>query len=211
MGARLREKPHFVEGELRLAPQDAAARDYVMSYGRITGFEIAVIYDAETGVEIERVTTGRTDRVRMGPRSLEAARLKRQLVLHHNHPSGGSLSALDVQCLGLIRSVFAHGHDGSCYFASRAGGTGDLWLRIGTSLAGRLGDAIADGIILRHEASILYAHLVNCTLARIGAIRYVATLGPGAELAFSDNRKFLLALIQEAAKFYGPWHTRQSS
>jgi hypothetical protein len=202
MGARLRELPHIVGGELRLAPQDAAARDYVMSIGRITGLELAVIYDAETGAEIERVTTGQTDRVQIGPRSLEAARLRRQLVLHHNHPSGGSLSALDIQCLGLTRSIFAHGHDGSCYFASRAGGAGDLWLRIGASLKGRLGEAIADGSILRHEASILYAHLVNCTLARVGAIRYLAILGPGAELAFADNRKFLLRLIRETSGYH---------
>jgi len=82
---------------------------------------------------------------------------------------------------------------------------GDSWLRVAALLTNRLSTAIEDGTILRHEAALLFAHLVNLTLARLGSIRYLASLGPGAKLAFSDNREFLLKLLRDAASTAETW------
>jgi len=74
---RLQERPHFLAGELVLAPTDLEASDYVVSFGKITGLEFAIIYDAETRKEIERITMGRADRVNLGQKSFDAMKAGR--------------------------------------------------------------------------------------------------------------------------------------
>jgi hypothetical protein len=95
------------------------AADWVFHQGRATGHEHIAVIDNATGRVIHAGTDNRSDFITFDPRQI-ADLPPNALTIHHNHPSGSSLSVQDLQVMTAdqIGHVVAVGHDGQTYVAS---------------------------------------------------------------------------------------------
>jgi|GEM_PF-3712993 len=204
--------PEVISDFCELTPRkkyilDKNARKYVRFMGMQSGFEHLLCYCGITGKELVRHTERKSDRVGLPKRHLARAKVKRsRLVLHHNHPQSMSLSAIDVQHLlarrGMVE-IFAHGHDGSWYWAE------SLRKRNALDMA-KYGDiAIVDAVSILAANHIFFderlaPHFVNRALDRVGAIVYkfqlstsiLASLGQISEA----RQEWLLDFISDAIR-----------
>lgn len=187
--------------------QDKNARRYVRSMGRRTGFEHLLCYCGNTGKEWVRHSDRAVDRVGLPRRHLAQAKSRGgRLVIHHNHPQDMSLSPVDIQHLvarpGMVE-IFAHGHDGSWYWAEslRRRDGHDMVKHGATALLKAFRQLTARGSPLSEE---LAPHLLNLALDHSGIIVYKFELSPSmlASMAsVSEERKrWLLDCVKEAIR-----------
>lgn len=180
---------------------DKEARDYVIETGRRTGIEHLVAYDENTGREIERMS-GDKSSVSFSPRLVEAIRDKRNaIVLHHNHPRSSSLSWPDVHVLTSnagARSIYAHGHNASEFFAER----GALALKkstvdaISEAIVKALQGLIGLRIINIEDAQLLHQHLVWLAVHKVGQITYRASLAGESAAAWERNAAIYTRVLE---------------
>lgn len=102
----------------------AQAESFVRTKGKETGIEWLRWTDRATGTFEADFNSGRKDFVSFTPK-LEQAMTdpKRQIEVHHNHPSDYPFSTQDLQVLGSfpgLKRLYAHGHLGSRYLATDA-------------------------------------------------------------------------------------------
>ena len=183
------------------------ARKYVRFMGHRTGFEHLLCYCGTTGKELVRHTDRAVDRVGLPKRHLIRAKLKRsRLVLHYNHPQSMSLSSVDIQHLlarrGMVE-IFAHGHDGSWYWAE------SLRKRSALDMA-RCGDiALVDAyyVLAQHGIFIderLAPHFLNRALDQVGAIVYKYDLSPSILASLGQvseqRQEWLLDFLTDAIR-----------
>ncbi|MFJ3056818.1 hypothetical protein [Herbaspirillum sp. NPDC087042] len=173
----------LLASELKFS-RDAHSRHYVLAAGRRSGFEHLVCYCGKNGKLVVRHTDRAVDCVGLPRLHLARAKTKRErLVIHHNHPSGLALSVADVRHLlerpGLLE-IFAHGHDGSWYWAT------SRRIRDGVEMIQHGELAFIKGIrslgargVFFNEA--LGPHLFNVALERAGMIRYRYELSNAVE------------------------------
>lgn len=168
--------------------QDRRARHFVLSMGKRTGFEHLYCYCGNTGKDLVKHTDRAVDNVGLPKRHLvNSKRRGNRLVLHHNHPRGFSLSTVDIRHLierpGLVE-VFAHGHDGSWYWAeSQRRKEGIIMLQHGEiALIKGLKALQRRGV---HVEQALPSHFLNLALDRAKILVYKYYLSPSklAELA----------------------------
>ena len=100
-------------------PIGSEARDYVLQHGRATNSEYLVAINS--GGQLVSVLGG--DKHSVGfTREMDhaAANVGEEMVVHHNHPGGASLSGADISQLGKagIAAIWAHGNNGISYRAS---------------------------------------------------------------------------------------------
>lgn len=187
--------------------KDKVARCYVCSMGRRTGFEHLLCYCGETGNELVRHSDRAPDRVGLPKRHLMQAKSRGgRLVIHHNHPQDMSLSLVDILHLvsrpGMME-LFAHGHDGSWYWAEshRRRDGHDMVLHGANALVKAYRQLATRGSPLREE---LAPHLLNLALDYSGIIMYKFQLGQSmitSVASVSEDRKnWLLDCVKEAIR-----------
>ena len=101
---------------LQPGAKGAEGQAHVLQKGRASGNEHLIAYDAN-GKEIHR-TSGTSKTVAVTPEFQKVMTdPASDIVVHHNHPSGTTLSIPDVQMLGMpgLSAVWAHGHNGNVY------------------------------------------------------------------------------------------------
>jgi hypothetical protein len=121
MGGGLGEAPRRSDGmpaSFPDKPRGTVGQEYVLRHGRRTGNEHMVAYGAD-GREIAR-SDGTKRFVSFSPEfQKELSNPANDIVAHHNHPSGTSLSDTDLMALAFpaLRAVWAHGNNGNIYRA----------------------------------------------------------------------------------------------
>lgn len=98
------------------------------------------------------------------------------MVMHHNHPSSGSLSFADVNFLrdAGVKGIAAHGHDGS-YFYAEAGEAilSQYDFDAAVNLVyGKLSDLIDAGLMSVDDAGRLHYHIAHLGLHRRTLLKY---------------------------------------
>jgi hypothetical protein len=164
--------------EQSLSPVGALARDYVVSNGVRTGHEYgAVVRGSEV---IARFTSNKENGL-LVPRYLFAR--DGSVEIHHNHPSGDSLSTKDFAVLlsrNEVGAVVVHGHGGFYARADRVdlpmSDAKDAWLAAKSisSLATSLTrSALMDGVLTQRQAqSGLWQVVMGLLLSDDGRIDY---------------------------------------
>lgn len=187
-------------GESDLAHHDAARR-YVIDQGAHTGWEHIVVHDARANA-ITNVGTAKNARfVSFPPEILDRIRdHDEDFTIHHNHPSGSSLSQPDTAQLVYqpgIKTVIAHTHGGDMSIASltpeaRAAlyspirtmqiAAGNDFARImgmvDTAIKKQIWPAILKKEIDGAQASRYHNEILHRALAHAGVLDYVTTRDP---------------------------------
>ncbi len=184
---------------------DEAAKAYVLLRGLADGKEHLAGYDLDTAEPIEAVDSLRRDFVGFPPDLIRLIEDPgKRIVLHHNHPSGTSLSRKDLQMLVAYRGmheVFAHGHDGSEYRAAAKGKADfDLYNRIAVKVFDQMRGEGRAGRLDIGDAQQVFGHVVNSIFASLGYIDYTARLEGKSFAAYSGSRPLFEALISSVAK-----------
>lgn len=151
----------------------------------MTGIEHLAAYDMRTGEWLAHAA-GDGDRFVAFPPSLlrELRDPRRSVALHHNHPSGTSLSHADVAAVAELPGLHwavAHGHDGSFYAARVERSANELtrWNTVAVAaLRSEFDDAVLRGDLPLRIARAHFRHGVNLVLARCGTLEYRARLSP---------------------------------
>jgi len=156
------------------------AVDFVQQKGIETGFEFAVAYDINTGIEFIRKTSRKKNQVSFNQREMKhLVNPQNKIDLIHNHPSSSSLSAADlgIGTLPGVNAIVAAGHDGSIFRSvsladkrtiNRAG------VIAGPLIEPRLHALIAGQKITSQQADLLAGHIKNSAISRAGLIEYAA-------------------------------------
>lgn len=186
---------------------DKNARKYVRFMGIKSGFEHLLCYCGVTGKELVRHTERKIDRVGLPRRHLAKAKVKRsRLVLHHNHPRSMSLSSVDVQHLlarrGMVE-IFAHGHDGSWYWAESLRKRNALDMaKYGDIAMGDAYNILAENRIFIDE--MLAPHFLNIALDQVGAIVYKFQLSTSMLASVrqisEERQEWLLDFVTDAIR-----------
>lgn len=178
---------------------DKAAREYVLRHGREQGVEHLVSIDQRTGEAFER-KSGDRNSVTFTPYLQDRLRdPAERIMLHHNHPSSSAFSDADIDVAHLpgVVGIWAHGHDGSEYYARvdkkkpiakshRRAVVNAVYERVNALLQGR--------VIEIETAQQMHNHLVWRALADQGVIEYRYVLR-GRQLEIYEANKTLMDLI----------------
>ena len=114
---RPEQRRQILAGRRRRA--DEAAAKKTLDHGFATGNEYLVAIDRRTARVIDEAG-GTHNAVSFSDRMSEAMEQQgASIVWHHNHPSSSSFSSADLRVAGLPQShsIWAHGHNGSSYYA----------------------------------------------------------------------------------------------
>lgn len=182
-------------GDVVKQERGAAAQDHVLERGHATGNE------HYAGIGSDGEDAGRGSGTRTGIQfssEFKAAILDpaNDIVVHHNHPGGSSLSGKDVSMLGApgLRAVWAHGHSGNSYRASLTPAAKSALpkepmaavdtidqaaARAGRHIFGPMNAAVRGGAITIDQANMAHAHLVNTILRDAGIIDYQTNFDAG--------------------------------
>lgn len=175
----------------RNARLDVEQRDYVLTNGRRDGVEFMTAIDVKTGGVFGR-NVGTQGNVTFTDEFMAALKdARREVVAHHNHPSSSTFSRQDIMVLGEspgLKGLWAHGHDGSSYYAERGRyaigpKAYDEVKRAATTVLSRL---IRAGRITEDDLNTngLYQHVVTMALARKNRLKYEFTLSPARQAHF---------------------------
>jgi hypothetical protein len=186
------------------AKHDRDMRAYTLTEGRKSGTEHLVVYDAATGKAYAPVSDGKKSSVAFPPWLLDELRNpQNQLVLHHNHPSSGSLSKPDLMVLASYpgaRSIWAHGHNGSSYYAEPAKKpiTSEAYNIAFNETQGWLQGLIRTGQIATQDAIDTFHHAILLLLAKRGVVNYQADLQGASLAAFQRARPLIDEYLSNA-------------
>jgi hypothetical protein len=183
-----------------------AAISYVQARGAETGHEYLTMWSPHIDAVVGAHTNHDKKFVSFPDnyKSIEGA----GIVVHHNHPSGRSLSSQDLAQLvwePKFAWVVAHAPDGTYYAARatndvlnslRARGTVALGVK---RLAGTLWRAARDFILPLYErgqltqprTELLHAHAINLAMQRAGMIHYISDV----ETRMNDREREIVAQI----------------
>lgn len=189
--------------EVRNARLDTEQRDYVVENGRASGIEYLTAVDQVTGLVFGR-NTGIKNHVGFTPEFIRAVTdPKRVIVAHHNHPSSSSFSPQDMVELGRnpgMRGLWAHGHDGSSYYAERDRFmlTAKSYEDAKRSLDASLRKAITANLIAVDDIQLIYNHLIMLVVAKKRRAKYSAFLSPERQRLY-DKKAAEIQTILDAS------------
>lgn len=178
--------------------QDKTARKYVWTMGNRSGFEHLLCYCGATGKVFVRRSDRQVDRVGLSRKCLAHAKSRGgRLVVHHNHPRDMSLSLVDIKHLVSrpgTAEMFAHGHDGSWYWAESCG------KRDGLDMIGHGDTALFKAVKKLYERNtplneVCAPHIFNRALDKAGIIVYKYELSPSMSATMSQISDQLMSWL----------------
>lgn len=201
--------------------QGAAAQDFTLAMGRKTGNE----WLAAIGPNGDAVWTQEGDQrsINFLPQFEQMAlNPASDMVVHHNHPSGRSLSAPDVSILAFpgIKAVWAHGHNGNVYRVAltdeaRKALPADvtqarvklykLYNVIADNLVKMMNPAVQGGSISAEDANMAHGQLVMEMLRDAGVVDYETNTDPVGLIPQIQNLSLFIerALPHVTANLFG--------
>ncbi|GHT96746.1 hypothetical protein AGMMS49545_22590 [Betaproteobacteria bacterium] len=178
---------------------DRSARAYVVKQGAESMFEHLAVYDAVSGKNIARYTSGESVKVDFPAnvsRMLDDPNAA--LVLHHNHPNSLSLSSKDLSHLtrpGGYR-VVAHGRDGALFSAIKGAEISKLAQAVEAAQV-----ELDRQIVLASQRRLLLggfeAHIMNLALDRAGVIKYQGILDAARSKVYVTEKAAIDAAVDE--------------
>ncbi len=195
-----RSPPSTRPNNADLAQLDREGKADVLARGRREGVEHLYAYNAATGEKFS-IASGTTSAVTIPDDVREALqRSGSEVVIHHNHPSGNSLSPADIK-IGAAqpgsKGIWAHGHDGSSYFAGRVRVLSDeeimnVWKQAEQNMQ----RAVDQGIIKPADASKIFPHIVNLALGKKELIEYRFRLSAAMQRVVSRNQRLVNIFLE---------------
>lgn len=197
-------KPAPIETPVAL---DDEMKKFVVSEGRKTGTEHLWSYDATTGIPLGKNTSGARGFVGFTPEFVAAiADPKRSIVAHHNHPSSRSFSGQDILELSRgpgLKGLWAHGHNGSSYYAEWVGAKNVQRLTPPLDLIdGKIRGILQQMVFPQQtldasEAGIIHAHIVMLVARKKNLIRYDYTLAKETAAAVEKHRALIERIVND--------------
>ncbi len=187
------------------AALDTEMKGYVLGNGKRDGVEYLAGYDRVTGELADR-SSGTKGHVGFTP-AFEAAinDPKNQIVAHHNHPSSNSFSGQDILELnrrpGLV-GLWAHGHNGSSYYAEPGKHTDAARIlaemdRATNEVRAFLQDKVNNRVVTVEDAGKTQWHSVLLLAEKRGVVtKYNADLKSDNKSAFERHRDSILKFIE---------------
>lgn len=193
------------------AALDREAESYVRTKGIEDNVEFLVAYNRTDGRELTRHSSGEKHHVSFTPEFVKAIEnADNQVIAHHNHPSSTSLSGQDVAMLWHypgLRRLYAHGHDGTSYWAEIAGRQipiPDLEPRIRRDVHNALQALVTAKEIRIDQAWRTEGHAVMLILQELGAIKYRTQLPSDSNrMAWANLTRWVDEWIAQAKGKYG--------
>lgn len=182
--------------------RERAQRDLV-ERGRETGKEDLEGFDLKSGKPVAYKMTAKQERSFVGfSPELEKALMDpaNAIEMHHNHPGDGALSSQDLDVLQMapgMSRVYAHGHDGSVYWASGARpGVGKAHRAAGEALY--MAILSLDGVTTA-ERNWLHPYVVNLAVKEAGFLDELGIV-PRPEMAnlVARREKEIKSLVGKA-------------
>lgn len=194
---------------------DAAAKAFVLENGRREGREFLRAFDLATGAVLED-NSGEKSNVGISTRTQAALRdPMRAIMIHHNHPGSTSFSDQDLRMLvhlpGL-KGLWAHGPDGSSYYAEAVVKLTDQEAKRKIDAASRFvlgrmkaklnefgaGSVARNKLIDQFAAS--HSHVMSLVLHKLGVLSEYKYELAGSRKLSSTVRSFLSDVIAEAER-----------
>lgn len=184
---------------------DQRMRDQVVSQGIADGREHLRVYNSKTGEEIDARPVNQTAKSITFNDDLVSLLNDRNnaLVLHHNHPNSNSFSKQDLNVLNRpgAKGIWAHGHDGTSYYAEK--GTVQFKMsdfeRIENEARKHVQSAVNNRVMSPEDANALFYHLVSEKISDKSMIKYETTLSDRLKEILQRNATFI-KLIKDAIK-----------
>jgi SPP1 gp7 family putative phage head morphogenesis protein len=199
-----------VYGQIETTPSvntaviDREMKDYVLDNGRKTGVEHLWSYDTVTGEKIG-LASGTKGHVGFTPEFLSAiSDPKRSIVAHHNHPRSSSFSNQDILELNRqpgLSGLWAHGHNGSSYYAKPGKFSNDAKIisemeRASEQVRAFIQDKITRRVV---EMDIVntHQHVVMLVAEKRGIVsQYLAELQAEHKASFERYREMFLEFLK---------------
>ena len=190
------------------AKNDDDLKAYTLEEGRRNGAEHLAIYDAKTGRRFENVSDGKKGSVSFPQWMVDELRKSdNEIVLHHNHPGSSSFSPADLQVVHAFKGakgIWAHGHNGSSYYAEAGPRTMTLqgYNLLRKQVQQWVQRKVNTGEISGPDATLLFYHFVTRLVEHRGYLVYRADLqGPTLE-AYDRTKPLLEAFLSTIAGHY---------
>lgn len=190
-------EPSIIKPDTR----DATDRALVLERGRKNGKEHLICYDEATG-ETVATKQGNKSSVTFPPELVAMLNDKANaIILHHNHPGSTSLSLPDVLVATKrpgAAGIWAHGHNGSSYFAKRGAKAFSeaTYRAIAKQVRAALQGLITRRIITLEEAVLMDNHLVWLAVQAKGQLDYEYELDGDSLKAFNRNKAIYTLLLE---------------
>lgn len=194
---------------------DAAAKAFVLENGRRERREFLRAFDLSTGAVLED-NSGERSNVGISAGTEAALRDPgRAIAVHHNHPGSTSFSDQDIFMLASLpglKGLWAHGHDGSSYYAEAAAKLTGREAKRKINAASRFvidrmkaklkelggGSAARDKWI--NEFSASHSHVTSLVLQKVGVLSAYKYELADARKPSPSVRSFLSDLVAEAER-----------
>ena len=177
---------------------DGNIRNIVLSEGRSSRVEHLRAYGAGGK---EYYSKGSKSSVIISPDMLQDLSLpKSAMVVHHNHPGSRSFSPQDMKMIGRFRglkTMYAHGHDGSAYRADRIKTFGNPVLTAANDAAARLFLAAKSRFASEADMMQLFHHAQSKYLGAKGFVRYRYILRGSTLRAYQRNKILFDEIVAE--------------
>ncbi len=177
---------------------DLAHYERVLERGRKSNTEHLSAYDIETGRQW--TSSGSANFVSLPEvMAAEVTRGKPRFVIHHNHPSSRSFSPQDFSAVGTyqgIKTLYAHGHDGSIYRADRTGSFSAEILRQANNAVAAPFIEYEKEFASNADRMTLFAHMQALWLNERGYISYTYELGSEISAAYERNKAIIDSIAE---------------
>ena len=187
----------------RIAKLDDEAKDYVLTLGKKDGKEHLSAYDSVLGLPVSQITSGKKSHVAFTPELVAVIRNPgSSIVIHHNHPGSSSFSPQDLDVMTKypgVKGIWAHGHNGSSYYAEKGTVQYETWRYTSTQKAltkmvqakvdalpasGSAPDQHKKNVQVVDDWNAIFYHVIALAIDAQKRIKYQATLvGKTAEAA----------------------------
>lgn len=183
---------------------------------RSTGWEYSAFFDSSNGALIELLTEQNASGADPSQRLVRMARSGTEFIVHHNHPSQGSLSLSDWNGAATLnfREIFAHCEDGTVYWGTAANSAKLQYFFYSNPIDQR-GERILVDLLCKNECfddisavAIFGREIANRAMKIVGYVDYEVSWGStqspsansSAPTSVSHWAKKYESLIDEAAK-----------
>lgn len=189
---RAQKIPSFMSAE------DKTHFDRVLERGRKSKIEHLSAYDPTTGKQW--TLAGKENSVSIPDTMLrEMMKGEPRLVVHHNHPSSRSFSPQDFNMIGQSRgmkTLYAHGHDGSVFRADGIKPFGRQTLdKANNAVARPFIDAESE-FSSPEDRMTLFHHVYSIWMDKKGYVSYKYELRGSVKSAYENNKALIDSIVE---------------
>jgi len=180
------------------ARTDIEMKNDVVARGQSTGIEHLRAYDAATGREFNTVS-GSQNAVLIPEDMLEfIGSAENSVVAHHNHPSSRTFSRQDLEMVGRypgLKTLYAHGHDGSEFKVERVKSFGAADLDKVNNDVARPFIRFESRFASSEDRILLFQHAFSQRMSQKGFVKYSLPESGAVRNAYNRNQEIFDAIM----------------